>query len=267
MGDATGLGPPKSVQTSVAEWTDAEDILCKMRRHLRKCLEHSDMTKGSVSFSRPPSLGLADSKRGQGVNAAGHSRCFLLQFKCPSEQMDSSGERPVFSIDARQLRAFKRYPPGSAFYVLPLTADPKRFSRCPSSILDKTCIVDAHDIMPECDSPAENTHITIRIDTDKSAHVFDDLKCYDLNTRPLRCLCDSVASVPKIPVPGFPAGSGGRSDPQDPKMCHQDLLDEQEQRNLDEHIDRDSFGDGKDPDRLLVMRVDFESADAGKGSP
>lgn len=229
MEDSTALAPPKFVLNSADQWTNVPEILDEMRQHLQKCLERSAVPKGSVSFPQPSSLGLADSERDQGVNAASGSRCFLLQFKCPSAQMDNSGDRPAFSINAGQLRALKRCPPGSAFYVLPLIADRKRFASS-SCILDKTCIIDVQDIMPECDYPAETDRIAIYIDADKSAHAFAGSQRRDLNVRPLRALCDHVASVPEIPLLGLPTG-------------------------------------GVDPASLLVMCVDFEPASAAKRSP
>lgn len=288
MEDAIPSAPTGIKWYSVADWPNVREILCEMRCHLQKCLEHSGVPKESVSFPQPPFLGLADSGRGQGVNAAGSSRCFLLQFKCPIWRVKKSKERPSFQIEVKHLRALKRCPPGSSFYVLPLLADPVCFTRCPSCILDKTCMIDVHDIMPECD-PHENKYIYIYIDADKSAHAFVS-HCRDLNARPLRDLCDPVASAPKIPVLGFPAGGSERSDPYDPKMHHQHLLDEWKRRNPDETIDKfrlkraqkmlcswsasdpadtpcfgkDSFAGSEDPDRLLVMCVDFGPASAGK---
>ena len=291
MEDGTRLAPAAFMSHSVSQWTNITEILGKMRCHLRKCLEHSGVPGESISFPELSSIGPVDSGRGQGVNVASRSRCFLLQFKCPNQQMDNSGERPAFRIDASHLRALKRYPPGSAFYVLPLTADRKRFAS--SCILDKTCIIDVHDIMPECGTPAETDRITIHISADKRAHVWAGSQCRDLNARPLRCLCDPVESLPKIPVLGFPAAGGGRSDPRELETHHQHLHDEWKRKNPDETIDKlrlehtrkmlcdwiarnpagtpcfdmDSFGDGKDPDRLLVMCVDYGSAGADKGSP
>lgn len=230
MEDGTKLAPAAFMLHSVSQWTNIAEILGEMRRHIRKCIERPDVPGGSISFPDLSSIGLADSERGQGVNVASGSHCFLLQFKCPSEQMDNSGERPAFRISAGQLRALKRCPPGSAFYVLPLIADPKRFASSSSCILDKTCMIDVHDIMPECGNPAETDRITIHIDADKSAHALVASQCRDLNVRPLRALCDLVASAPEIPALGLPTG-------------------------------------GEDPDGLLVMCVDFEPASAAKRSP
>ena len=261
-----------------------------MRCHLQKCLEHSGVPKESVSFLQQPSLALADSGRGQGVNTAGSSRCFLLQFKCPIWRIEGSKERLSFEIKVKHLRALKRCPPGSAFYVLSLLADPMCFARCPSSILDKTCMIDVHDIMPECD-PYENIDIHIYINADKSAHAFDS-QCRDLNARPLRDLCDPVASVPKIPVLGFPAAGGGHSDLRELEARYRHLLGEWERRYPDETTEfclkrvqkmlcnwrscnpagtsclgKDGIGGSEDLSRLLVMCVDYGSASAGKGLP
>ena len=289
MVDAIPSAPSAISRQSAAKWPNVKEILCEMRCHLQKCLEHSGVPEESVSFSQPPSLALADSGRGQGVNTAGSSRCFLLQFKCPNQQMDGSGERPSFQVKVKHLRALKRCPPGSAFYVLPLLADQKRFATCPSSILDKTCMIDVHDIMPECDPQIIDIHIYIN--ADKSAQAFVPYP-RDLNARPLRDLCDPVASVPKIPVLGFPAAGGGHSDLRELEARYRHLLGEWERRYPDETTEfcpkrvkkmlcnwrscnpagtsclgKDGIGGSEDLSRLLVMCVDYGSAGAGKGLP
>ena len=129
----------------LAESTPSEAGLeANILRYLAACIERQRcLPEGWVAITLPTQP--EEHKLGFDA-AAGLSpgRYAVLQFKRPHKP---KGGAASFHIETGQFCTLLRYPPGSAFYVLPAVETNRDMWDVRAGLLDRTCLVDAWDLV------------------------------------------------------------------------------------------------------------------------
>ena len=210
----------------LAESTPSEAGLeANILRYLAACIERQRcLPEGGVTITLPTQR----EERRLGFDAAADlspGRYAVLQFKRPYEP---KGGAASFCIQTDQFSTLLRYPPASAFYVLPAVRTNRDMWGVRAGLLDRACLIDAWDLVVPLlatgrplpkrgGNPFEEKTRTIHVDgccpCTASVFVKSDCKGNDAARRwrvyakPARALCAHPPWAGFVVVGGRPGAS------------------------------------------------------------
>ena len=152
------MSQTKGINDVVPERLSERTIEVNFIRRLVHCLEEC---RGVDRDDIVPLSPTQQEEAKKGYDTLVDGLCVALQFKRPCRMRNGCVK---FEINSRQARRLKKiFPPGAAFYVLPLAVDLNELVKTLPIMLDRTYIVDVHKLFPN-GMPRNSHSCTLWID-------------------------------------------------------------------------------------------------------